>query len=117
MTCNRRFTENRLVEHQRACRSSTSSSHHYHYDSRLHRWKGLDYHVNTKQNRFHSPKTYWREKHQQLQDIIKGQYHPTDRPYQCSKCQRKFATEIARTKHEKGCSPNKRQFRNLKNKF
>jgi hypothetical protein len=112
MTCNRRFTEVRLVEHQRACKSSASSSHRYHYDSRLHRWKGLDYHVNTKRHKLQTSKTSWREKHQQLQDIIKGQYHPTensiDRPYQCSQCQRKFATDNARTKHQKGCSNRRR---------
>ena len=126
--CHRRFTENRLVEHQRACRSSFDSSHRYHYDSSLHRWKDLDYHINTKQQQFPSPRIYWKQKHQQLQDTIKGQYHPIDnsipssvddRPYQCSQCLRKFATDKAVTKHQKGCA-GKRQLtiktRHLKNK-
>jgi hypothetical protein len=88
----------------------------------LHRWKGLDYRnstnrTNAKRNRpqsviKHFPKTHWREKHQQLQDAINGQYNPTndfvdDRPYQCSQCQRKFATENAITKHQKGCTNNR----------
>lgn len=69
--CNRRFTENRLVEHQRVCSLSSKSSHSYHYNSQLHRWKGLDYHINAKQNRSQPSRISRKEKHQQLQTMIK----------------------------------------------
>jgi hypothetical protein len=130
MICNRRFTENRLIDHERACKVSKNlrlnSSHRYQYDSQLHRWKGLDYASNsirshTKRKKpqsitEHFPKTHWREKHQQFQDAVKGQYNPIndsissshDRPYQCSQCQRRFATENAITKHQKGCTGSRR---------
>jgi hypothetical protein len=99
----------------------------------LHRWKGLDYHINRSQSNAkyhqihsltsHFPKTHWREKHQEFQDVVKGQYNPTkdfiQSSYQCSQCQTKFATENAITKHQKGCT-GKRQMgvksRNIKNK-
>ncbi|CAF4520258.1 unnamed protein product [Rotaria sp. Silwood1] len=117
------------MEHERACKESKklhlNSLHGYHYDSQLHRWKGLDYSISTTQSNAkrkelqsltkHFLRTHWREKHQQFQNIIKGQYNPInnsiesldDRPYQCSLCQRKFATENAVTKHRKGCTGNR----------
>ncbi|CAF2952224.1 unnamed protein product, partial [Rotaria sp. Silwood2] len=79
--CNRRFTQNRLNEHEQACKRSKkhnlNSSYRYQYNSQMHRWKGLDYGTNTsrsyvKQKSIHTPKTHWREKHQQFQDAIKG---------------------------------------------
>ncbi|CAF2711260.1 unnamed protein product [Rotaria sp. Silwood2] len=130
LICNRHFTQDRLIEHERACKKSRkfhlNSLHRYHYDSQLHRWKDLDYGISTTQSNAkhkelqsltkHFPRTHWREKHQQFQNIIKGQYNPTndliqlsnDRPYQCSLCQRKFATDIAITKHQKGCAGNRK---------
>ncbi|CAF0865438.1 unnamed protein product [Rotaria sordida] len=142
LICNRHFTQNRLIEHERACKESKklhlNSLHRYHYDSQLHRWKGLDYSISTTQlNSKHKElqsltkhflQTHWREKHQQFQNVVKGQYnHPADdliqssndRPYQCSLCQRKFATENAITKHQKGCTGNRQigvQSRNIRNK-
>jgi hypothetical protein len=91
----------------------------------LHRWKGLDYQNSTNRSNAkrhrpqslttHCPETHWRERHHRFQGAIKGQYNPTndfvqssdDRPYQCSLCQRNFATENAITKHQKGCSNNR----------
>ena len=69
--CGRRFTDDRLVVHERVCLSSSKSRHQYHYNSHLHRWKGLDYHINSKQNHFEPPRISWREKHQQLQTMIR----------------------------------------------
>lgn len=105
-------------------------SHRYHYDSQLHRWKGLDYNISLIQSNDnrkklqsisteHFPHTHWREKRQQFQNILKGQYNPIessdDHPYQCSLCQRKFATEIAITKHRKGCTGHRQRFINSNN--
>ncbi|CAF3425713.1 unnamed protein product [Rotaria socialis] len=141
LICNRHFISNRLVDHERACKQATilhtNSLHRYYYDSQLHRWKGLDYSISSNQSNTnrdkhqpstkHFPQTHWREKHQQFQNIIKRQYNSKDdliqssddRSYQCSLCQRKFATENAITKHRKGCTGNRHiglKNRNIRNK-
>ncbi|UJR33518.1 hypothetical protein I4U23_020963 [Adineta vaga] len=116
--CNRSFDQIRLLEHERAC-NQTKKFHlnSSHYDSQFHRWKGLNYYCN--RNEFqsfltkHITKTHWREKHQEFQYTMKGAFDPMNnlvekstidpRSYQCRQCQRKFATQIAQIKHQKGC--------------
>lgn len=129
--CHRRFAQDRCADHEQACQASkrypSNSTHRYHYDSQMHRWKGLQYGTGPNPLKAkrpkeaisfnqHFPKTHWKEKHQYFQAAIKGQSTFTndahlmsyDRPHQCSLCQRRFATENAISRHQKGCAGNRR---------
>mgnify|MGYP002384665437 FL=1 len=73
--CHRHFLDTRLTEHQRACQQKSSSSQ-YHYNSQLHRWKGLDYEIKfplSTNNKLANSKLTWREQHEQFRHLVKGE--------------------------------------------